>query len=630
MTVTRTRDGVPGWSGDPSTWLEFKQSARLFVASTKYENRYTCGPKIAAELTGAAKTAITGKKSSWLSDESGAEKLLNYLQTTIGEPALPEVGNFMRQYFKVLRRKRGEAMSAFCVRHREEYERMCRSLARMVKEHKSLKQTMQRPTTSSAVAPSDPGSQAGVDNLEGPRPNDTPAHTANSDQDWSTVTSYGNWWQDYGWYSSWSWYYDRPWSRQDWYSRTYQGQQQAASEASEMEEDDKVDILPDAVLGWFLLEKSGLDSLEKSVIQGEIKGDFTLAGVEHALRSHWSDDQVRKRDGDAKHVAAFQDEDEEEPIEEDAALFEDWSQEELSWYQDAKAEEQRAWIQFQQAKRTLREARAKQHEVKMSRKYYRSSSVTPQRSSRAWVGGHQPKQKGPCFKCGSFEHQVKQCPQREESAKIAEEEEEHAEYTTFFNDAESDHAMSQEKDEDEWKLEPTEAALMASKSNISTEQAIHEGKAVLDGGATRTMASVHALEKLTNLNQEKWGTPLVNKIDRHDRPVFGFGNSEKTKCVSTCHLKVPHEGQPLQLRVHVLNQGQAPILLSVDSLRRLGAIIDFSNDQAIFSNLAPDKLVQLERSQAGHQLLPLSEDFLKGGLQLPCSITSLSSLVQSE
>ena len=582
MTVTRTRDGVPGWSGDPSTWLAFKQSAKLFVASTKYENRYTCGPKIAAELTGAAKTAITGKKSSWLSDESGAEKLLNYLQTTIGEPALPEVGNFTRQYFKVLRRKRGEATSAFCVRHREEYERMRRSLARMVKEHKSLKQTTQRPTTSSALASSDPGSQAGVDNLEGPRPNDTPAETANSDQDWSTVTSYGNWWQDYGWYSSWSWYYDRPWSRQDWYSRTYPGQQPAASEASEMEEDDKVDILPDAVLGWFLLEKSGLDSLEKSVIQGEIKGDFTLAGVEHALRSHWSDDQVRKRDGEAKHVAAFQDEDEEEPLEEDAALFEDWSQEELSGCHGTRMPRQRN-NELGSSSNKQRELFERQEPNNMkSRKYYRSSSVTPQRSSRAWVGGHQPKQKGPCFKCGSFEHQVKQCPMREESAKIAEEEEEQAEYTTFFNDAESDLAMSQntgnidqEKDEDEWKLEPTEAALMASKSNISTEQAIHEGKAVLDGGATRTMASAHALEKLTNLNQEKWGTPLVNKIDRHDRPVFGFGNSEKTKCVSTCHLKVPHEGQPLQLRVHVLNQGQAPILLSVDSLRRLGAIIDF-------------------------------------------------------
>ena len=123
--MSRNREGVPGWNGDPSSWLEFKQAARLFVASTKYENRYTCGPKIAAELTGAAKTAITGKRSTWLSEPQGAERLLEFLQQSIGEPALPEVGNYMRQYFKVLRRRRGEAMSAFCVRHREEYERMC-------------------------------------------------------------------------------------------------------------------------------------------------------------------------------------------------------------------------------------------------------------------------------------------------------------------------------------------------------------------------------------------------------------------------------------------------------------------------------------------------------------------------
>lgn len=99
MTVTRTKDGVPGWSGEPATWLEFKQAARLYVASTKYENRYTCGPRIAAELTGAAKKAIMGKKSSWLSDPQGTEMLLQHLQNVVGEPALPEVGNFMRQYF---------------------------------------------------------------------------------------------------------------------------------------------------------------------------------------------------------------------------------------------------------------------------------------------------------------------------------------------------------------------------------------------------------------------------------------------------------------------------------------------------------------------------------------------------
>ena len=39
-------------------------------------------------------------------------------------------------YFKHLRRRKGETMTSFCVRHREEYERVCRALSRMVKDQK--------------------------------------------------------------------------------------------------------------------------------------------------------------------------------------------------------------------------------------------------------------------------------------------------------------------------------------------------------------------------------------------------------------------------------------------------------------------------------------------------------------
>ena len=57
-----------------------------------------------------------------------------------------------------------------------------------------------------------------------------------------------------------------------------------------------VDILPDVVQGWLLLEKAGLD-LEKSIIQSDIKSHFSLEGVENSLRAHWTDGQVRRRDG---------------------------------------------------------------------------------------------------------------------------------------------------------------------------------------------------------------------------------------------------------------------------------------------------------------------------------------------
>lgn len=54
----------------------------------------------------------------------------------------------------------------------------------------------------------------------------------------------------------------------------------------------------------------------------------------------------------------------------------------------------------------------------------------------------------------------------------------------------------------------------------------------------------------------------------------------------------------MQLKVHVLGEGKAPVLLSVDTLRKMGAIIDFASDEVIFSQVAPDKLIKLERSGA--------------------------------
>lgn len=140
-------------------------------------------------------------------------------------------------------------------------------------------------------------------------------------------------------------------------------------------EDDEtmIEVLPDAVQGWLLLEKAGLDALECSVIQGEIKGQFSLKSVENALRSHWNDDQLRKRDGDIKHDINYQGDepDEDEPEDLDMGMFEDWSEEERAWFQDARNEEEQAWLQMHQAKRTLREARSRQHDIRMSRRFYK-------------------------------------------------------------------------------------------------------------------------------------------------------------------------------------------------------------------------------------------------------------------
>ena len=48
--------------------------------------------------------------------------------------------------------------------------------------------------------------------------------------------------------------------------------------------------------------------------------------------------------------------------------------------------------------------------------------------------------------------------------------------------------------------------------------------------------------------------------------------------------------------------------MSIDTLAKMGAVINFKNGQAKFMRLHPEKIVQLEASSTGHWLLGLSED----------------------
>ena len=97
-----------------------------------------------------------------------------------------------------------------------------------------------------------------------------------------------------------------------------------------------------------------------------------------------------------------------------------------------------------------------------------------------------------------------------------------------------------------------------------------QGKAVLDGGAARTLGSVIALERLMAINHEK------------------KGNSGLAS----------------------LNEG--PFDFSMASLRSLGAVIDFAEDLVVFRKLTDQKIIPLERSCTGHQLLSMTTDWYKG------------------
>ncbi|CAE7470144.1 RE1 [Symbiodinium sp. CCMP2592] len=168
--------------------------------------------------------------------------------------------------------------------------------------------------------------------------------------------------------------------------------------------------------------------------------------------------------------------------------------------------------------------------------------------------------------------------------------------------------------------------MQAMMSGISTADAVSQGKAVIDGGATKTLASINAMERIMQLNNLKSGHSGLISVDTTERPVFGFGNGSEDRCSSTVQLRICADKKPGEVKVHCLDRGTGPMLLSIDTLRKLKAVIDFESGLVCFRALDNTKLVQVERSQTGHQLIPMTEDWLAKGVATTCEAVAILAL----
>ena len=625
MVVGKSRDGVPSWNGDPSSWDEYRRAALLFVESTKWPNRYLCGPRLATELSGAAKASIVGKKSTWLSHDKGVQRLLQHLQEAISEPVLPEVGNALRSYFKTLRRKRGESMTGFCVRHREEYEKACRALTRMMGSQKpGLSQNMfprntsrrsswgtlgrdtsgleqpPNPGTTSTTTPAT-GSTEPESQLE-PLTEELATGEADQWEAWNRDNGDDAW--SHGGRSSWNWG-GWNWSG-GWSSHHWQG------EGTDSEEEEPlVEVLPDVIKGWLLLEKAGLDTLEKSIIQSDIKSQFTLLNVENSLRAHWTDEQIRRRDGESRAQANFEDlgSEEDAPQGVSASFFEEWD---IILFQSAQQAEVEAWAQIQQGRRTLREARERQKEVRLGRKFF-TGKGRGKSSYSSNSGPARPHPSGPSSSGEGHVFNVKKNFHQELSQKTERPEQGH-----FQADAESEFIFYTNAETlfGDSMVPDSEAMAAVENGKLTTQQAMRAGYGVLDPGATRTMGSIEALEHARNVHWQQHQKDNIASVDVDERPTFGFADSETARCSSTVLLQTQVAQQNMKLRAHALDKGSVPVLFSIDSLRRMGAVIDYGRDEAVFVRVNPQRRVKLQTTSTGHQILPLTRDFMQGATDL--------------
>ena len=624
-SANKSKDGVPIWDGAAESFQAYYEAALLYEQTTPYHKRYLTGPKLQSELTGAAQRLIVGQPPEWLSFPGGVQTLLQHLRQCLGKPQMPELTDLLSKYFKNSKRRSGEAMGEYITRKCELYVRAQQAMNRVRPHHDGHQRTSATPqeygrwrswatsgrrqSVESGTSEVPTEASENVDtHAAAPTAPTEPAERGSDDQPRDWWRREGSW----GW-PSWSWDDDQ-WSSSDYwgYSSSSWGQGYAATTARTP----LPELVPEFVQAWMLLQDANIEANERNTILIAARGDMSLQRVAQEMRNHFSDQDIRRREGTRRHQG-FLGEHLDEESDDDAAgnpqgteasfvAEEELNEEGQALWSEAETEVQEALAVMGQARRTLRGARERQKEVRQNRQYYRggggkgfryNSGSSTSANSTTNRDGHMT-----CLKCGKKGHRAAVCPNGASSSSSRPKES--APFVCYV-EATALHAQEPE----DYKQ--------------TTAEAMQDGKGIIDCGATKSLGSVQALERVIQLSRNG-----VHKVDTADTPTFGFGNTTEDRCLSTVHLNLDAGGRPGVLKVHALDRGATPILLSIDTLKSLKALLDFS-DGTMVRGIDATRIVQLEESSTGHLLLPLTGDIMARSQPAAQAVPSLSSYLRS-
>ena len=115
------------------------------------------------------------------------------------------------------------------------------------------------------------------------------------------------------------------------------------------------------------------------------------------------------------------------------------------------------------------------------------------------------------------------------------------------------------------------------------------------------------MEKIRELAWLRHGKDSVDVMPGKT-PSFKFGNHGRVVCAATTQVQVLLDGTSGLINVAVHDVPGQPLLLSIRSLRCLGAVISYAKDEMIMTKVNPSKVLKLERAESGHQLFSMIDD----------------------
>ena len=138
MEIGRSKDGVPIWNGEASSFQSYEDMASQWEQGVPWHKRSLCGPRLVSELTGVGRRFIPGKRPDWVSFVGGVEHLMQHLRQALGRPQISDMTDHLTKHFKSIKRRKLESMNEHITRKSEASGRAKQAYGRVADEHRCM------------------------------------------------------------------------------------------------------------------------------------------------------------------------------------------------------------------------------------------------------------------------------------------------------------------------------------------------------------------------------------------------------------------------------------------------------------------------------------------------------------